>query len=189
MKTKQFFRFAMVFFSAIVMSSLMISCDKTDEPQQPTDPENPKAQTAAAACMDLTFKSTAEMRQFFTRTLEYLNEKGEVVSEVIDKDQVVKKVQSESLPAKVGYHVLVAEKEGLDRSAFTQFQVNYGFECLIYTVDKDGKKVKDIAGPANDFINALAINKIDGWLEGYKAGLVSLLYQFDANGVGKSQNW
>jgi len=179
----------MVAMFAVAMSSAFVSCDKKDEPQDPTDPENPQAQTAAAACMDLTFKSTAEMRQFFTLTLEYLNEKGEVVSEVVSTDEVVKKVQSESLPAKVGFRVLVAEKEGLDRSQFTQFKVNYGYLCLIYTVDKDGKKVKDIAGPGNDFVNGWAISKIDSWLESYKSGLLELLYQFDANGVGKSQNW
>ena len=189
MKTKQLFRFAMVAMFAVAMSSAFVSCDKKDEPQDPTDPENPQAQTAAAACMDLTFNSTAEMRQFFTLTLEYLNEKGEVVSEVVSTDEVVKKVQSESLPAKVGFRVLVAEKEGLDRSQFTQFKVNYGYECFIYTVDKDGKKVKDIAGPANDFINALAINKIDGWLNGYKAGLLKTLYEVDANGGAKAIDW
>ena len=189
MKAKQLFRFAMVAMFAVAMSSAFVSCDKTDEPQNPDTPVVPQVGAPAAACMDLTFKSTAEMRQFFTMTLEYYNEKGEVVSEVIDKDQVVKKVKSESLPAKAGYRVLIAEKEGLDRSAFTQFKVNYGYECFIYTVDKDGKKVKDIAGPANDFINALAINKIDGWLNGYKAGLLKTLYEVDANGGAKAIDW
>jgi len=189
MKAKKMFRFAMVAVFAVAMSSTFVSCDKDNEPQDPQGPENPQAQTAVAACMDLKFRSEAEMHQFFALTLEYLNEKGEVVSEAIQPGQIIKNVKSASLPAKVGYRVLVAEKEGLDRSAFTQFKVNYGYECFIYTVDKDGKKVKDIAGPANDFINTLAINKIDSWLEGYKNGLLSTVYQFDANGVGKSQNW
>ena len=189
MKAKQLFRFAMVAVCAVAMTSLLSSCDKTDEPQNPTDPEQPQAQTAASACMDLTFRSSAEMLQFFALTLEYYDENGKVVSEAVQPGQTTKNIKSASLPAKVGFRVSVAEKEGLDRSQFDKFQVDYGYECKIYTVDKDGKKVKEIAGPGNDFKNGWAISKMDGWLESYKSGLLELLYQFDANGVGKSQNW
>lgn len=187
MKTKQLFRFAMVFFSAIVMSSLMISCDKKEEPTDPTEPTQDTK--AVASLMAQKFFVSSQLLQIADITVEFYDHEGNKQKEVMSKDTAWVMTVKTGLPSKLGYRVRIAKKAGFDYASLGKTPLTNGYKFEGGAINAAGVVVGTPLGDGSSFTPSFSGAKVEAWLDALPEYMVSVLYEFDAEGNSKPINW
>lgn len=188
MKTRQFFRFAIVFFSAIVMSSLMISCDeKKDEPTDPTDPTVDTK--AVGSLLAQKFFVSSELLQIADITVEYYDHEGNKQVEKMAKDTAWVKTVKAGLPSKLGYRVHIAKKAGVDFASLGKTPLTNGYKFEGGAINAAGAVVGLPLGNGSSFTPSYSGARIETWFDALPEYMLSILYEFDAAGNHKPIEW
>lgn len=186
MNTKHFF--AAIIAVCIVAMTGLTSCNQN---QPDPDPQPQKDLTPAAAFMDFNITFDPLTLEIFTVTFDYYDKDGVKQNHVIDKVDWSLHVQTTSLPAKLGYHMNLSKKEGVDLTKYDKFKVAFTFTENEQFVNAAGEALAagrhyDEGMPSQGF----AIDKIDTYLamEGVKHMRESL-FIYKADGSVETLNW
>ena len=186
MKTNRFYA-AIIAVCALAMTCLM-SCD----PKQPEpDPQPQKDLKPAAAFMVYDVKFDSLTLEIFTVSYDYYDKDGVKQTHVIDNPEWTLRVQTESLPAKLGYHLNLAKKEGVDLSKYERFKVAFIFTETFQFVNAAGEALSqgkhyNEGMPSQGF----SIDKIDEYLANENVKhLWERLYLYKADGTTESLDW
>ena len=123
MKTRQFLYAAMVAVCTVAMTTL-VGCKENNKPDEPQPQEDT---TPVAAVIDVNVTFAEQTLEIFAVSFDYYDENGEKKNEAVTQTAWVKKIQSAGLPAKLGFHMNLAVKEGVDLTQYQQFHVEYSF--------------------------------------------------------------
>lgn len=185
MKTKLFIS-AMVALCAMVFTGC-----KQDNVTEPDDPQPQPDTKAVAAVMQIDLTVDAKTLELFTVSFDYLDADGKKQTETVTATTWSKDIQTKSLPAKVGFCMNLAKKEGVDLSKYEQFTISYRCPFSCYAVNAAGEAVSRPQKGEPNLTSTLSISKIDATLEAFAnnpAGR-SALYSFDADGKVTSLDW
>ena len=185
MKAKQLFRFSMVALCAILMTGLTACGNKNNG----NDPEVPDTKPAGAK-MSFVVNFSAASLEIFDVTMEYIDANGEKKSELVKDTKLDKQIYSKTLPAKFGFIMHIAEKEGLDRSKYEYMEMTYDFDFRSCVTNAAGEQITSAHPFTAGNSTKLAIGKIDTYLASYKKnGEVNTLHMYDANGNFSESKW
>ena len=189
MKTEQFFFAALLAVCTLSMAALTC-CGEKNKPSDPTTPTTPTEVKPVAALMDMSVMFSEKTLEIFDISFDYLDENGQKKSDKVKSSPWNVKVQSTGLPAKLGFYMNVAIKEGLDRSKYESFELDFRFSELNCLVDADGKQLGVNHGGEAGFRQGLLMSAIDYYVnEAYPNHPFSSLHSYDANGNWTLQNW
>lgn len=188
MKTKHFYA-AIVAICTLAMTCLM-SCEKKQQDQEP-EPQTQTDNKPVAAFMDFNITFDSLTLEIFTVSFDYYDENGAKKNQVIENPEWALHVQSASLPAKLGFHMNLSKKEGVDLSQYQKFKVAYMFTETEQFVNAAGEPILRNQKHYNEGMpsQGLAIEKIDTYLSTYAEHPFESLLIFNADGTSESVKW
>ena len=185
---KNLFRISMVAMCAILMSGLMTSCNK--EKDEPTDPTNPTQDTkAVSAILAQKFFVSPELAKIADITVEYYDHEGNKKVDVMSPDSVWVMTVKTGLPSKLGYRVHIAKKEGFDYASLGMTPLTNGYKFEGGAINAEGVVIGTPLGNGSSTSPSFAGSKIETWLDALPEYMVSILYEFDAEGKSKPIEW
>lgn len=183
MKTKQLFRMMTVALCAVLMSSLLTSCNSKN------DPENSSSKITAAF-MQFSFSTTDEMMQIFDFNVEYYDEKGSLKNDKLSEAAWSKRINSESLPAKFGFRVKVAMKKNVSLPADKKVLISYSHSYTSAAMDADHKSVGDLQKGSRDIESEIKSTQVEAWAKDFATKpLIQAVFEYDANGKAQAGQW
>ena len=185
MKTRQLFHAAMVAVSTLAMTAF-VSCKENNTPDNPQIQPDTKP---AAALMEVNVTLDDQFLELVTASFDFYDENGQKKNETLTGKTWSKKVKSAGLPAKLGFRMNLAAKEGVDRSQYTTFRAKYSFIVDAKLLNAAGEKIgtgQYAEGAPSQTFN---INKFDTYLEAYAQSPLQTLYSYDADGKYKAIDW
>ena len=139
--------------------------------------------TPAAAFMDFAIDFDTVTVQVYDISFDYLDEKGVKKNIVVDRRHIGLYVKTASLPAKLGFHMNIALREGVDYSECHDFTVGYiwavNFQCTNKAGEPIGKKVHHEGMP---HMGLTSIEAVNIYFEHLAENPFEYVYQFDENG-------
>ena len=189
MKTKKLFYVAMVAMCAILTTSVMNSCNNTNNPDPQTEEPQQEDRTPVAAYIDYYYSTNDSMLNVFDIKLEYYDSEGKLQVENLTKTEW-KLTAKSALPAKLGMRAKLAFKDGVEAETLPKMRLLYFCSFKTSAVDAKGNRVGE--EKYNEFYNrnGFAGNKISVWLDSYQENEpVKFLFEYDANGKRSDINW
>ena len=186
---KNLFRISMVAMCAILMSGLIISCNK--EKDEPDDPQNPEKGPAIAARAYAKAIISNDILKYYDVTIDYYNNDGELKQMKLETEEFVLETKA-ALPTKSGMRMTMKEKAGIDFENMEEtIQLKYEFSYKCAAVDANniiiGEEHK-LAGAGTEA--NLQGKKAYVWVKAFNEKLpVSFLYEFDKDGNSKGIDW
>ena len=185
MKTRQFLYAAMVAVCTVAMTTL-VGCIENNKPDEPQPQEDT---TPVAAVIDVNVTFAEQTLEIFAVSFDYYDENGEKKNEAVTQTAWVKKIQSAGLPAKLGFHMNLAVKEGVDLTQYQQFHVEYNFGYESVLVNAAGVGIGKTHGTAGSSSQGMAISKIDAYLNSYANHPFEVLHSYAADGTWQYIDW
>ena len=180
MKTKQLFRMMTVAVCAMLMSSLMTSCNSKNNPEDST------GKKAAAAFMQFSFATTDEMMQI----VEYYDENGSLKNDKLTEAAWSKRINSSSLPAKFGFRVKLEMKKNVSLPGDKKVLISYSHSYTSSAMDADHKAVGDLKRGSSDVESEIKSTQVEGWAKEHAAKpLIQVAFDYDANGNASNGQW
>ena len=183
MKTKAFFRGAMIVLSAFVMTCWM-SCRPVNQPSDPSKPTEPD-HSPKTARMQYAFATNDEMVDLFYIRIDYLDENGKTQTVTLNESTWSLSVQSKALPAKFGMKVNITMRGMADLTKYDVVPINYGWSYVTTALDSDGLSVGDVHRNAGDVEMDVSPIKVSTWLEEYAKHPIEFSVEYDADGKFK----
>ena len=175
MKTKYFFA-AIAAVCTFALTSLT-SCNNEETVTPLPD------RTPVAAFMDFAIDFDTVTVQVYDISFDYLDENGVKKNIVVDRRHIGLYVKTASLPAKLGFHMNIALKEGVDYSKCKDFTVAYiwavDYQCTNKAGEPVGKKMHHEGMPHMGYTSLEAVNI---YFEHLAETPFEYVYQFDENG-------
>ena len=184
---KKAFRFAMVAMCAVVMAGLMMSCDKKEEPSDPTGPTVDTK--AVGSIMAQQFFVSSDLLKIADITVEFYDHEGNKQVEMMANDTAWVKTVKAGLPSKLGYRVHIAKKAGVDFASLGQTRLTNGFKYEGGAINAAGAVVGRPLGNGSSFTPIYSGAKVETWFDALPEYMVSILYEFDAEGNSKNIEW
>lgn len=182
MKTKQLFRMMTVVLCAMLMSSLMTSCNSKNNPEDSTGKK--------AAFMQFSFATTDEMMQIFDFNVEYYDENGSLKNDKLTEAAWSKRINSSSLPAKFGFRVKLEMKKNVSLPGDKKVLISYSHSYTSSAMDADHKAVGDLKRGSSDVESEIKSTQVEGWAKEHAAKpLIQVAFDYDANGNANNGQW
>ncbi len=184
MKTKQLFRMMTMALCVMLMSGIMTSCkDKNDS-------ENSSSDKATAAFMQFSFATTDEMMQIFDFNVEYYDENGSLKNDKLTEAAWSKRINSSSLPAKLGFRVKLEMKKNVSLPGDKKVLISYSHSYTSSAMDADHKAVGDLKRGSSDVESEIKSTQVEGWAKEHAAKpLIQVAFDYDANGNASNGQW
>ena len=159
-----------------------------DQPSQPTDPVADDT-TPVGAYMTYTFGTNEDLLNMFYVTIEYYDEDGKVQSVKLKETAWSKRVDTKSLPAKLGFRILLSINGNYSISPTKVETISYYLSYITGATNAEGKAIDKGLNDSYHVDTDCASAKLEKWLESYSSHPSHYVFKYDSNGVATSSNW
>lgn len=174
------------------LMTVMTGCNLfNNTPNQPVTPTEPTDDNApVAAYMVYSFGTDDDMLKIFNITLEYYDADGTKKSEKLKETSWSKRVETQSLPAKLGVRVLLSINSNYSINPYNIEKISYYVSYISAAINSEGKETGERYLRSLDKDQDCASDKILTWLESYSSHPSYLLLQYDDKGSATvSTSW
>ena len=196
MKTRHFFRAAMVAICGITMTFFMGCKGWYNTPNDNTKPSDNTEKTdekPVSAETSYSFSTNDQMVDLFYITFEYYDENGKVQSFTMERGKEAtwgKQVKTTKFPAKLGMRITMKMRGDADRSKYNSIKIDYTASYTSIGKNAAGRSVGEYYKNSKSLEQDLALNKVNEWLESYAKHPVTFVLEYDENGIAKETgNW
>ena len=127
------------------------------------------------------FKPSEDLLKYMDVTVEYYDASGSIQKETITGDWT--KTVRARIPAKLGIHVTIKLKDGVDVSTIDKATMGYKTNFVANNLNAANEKVDPERREWPESSLVVPGNKIKEYVERHKDNLYSVLYVFDGNTI------
>ena len=192
MKTRHFFRAAMVVVCGMAMTFFMGCKGWYNTPSDDTKTTDPAEDTKpVSALTHFSFATNDQMVDLFYITFEYYDAYGTVQSFTMKRSEEAtwgQDVNTTKFPAKVGVRVSMKMRGDADRSKYKSIHIDYTMSYTSIGKNAAGRSVGDYYKNAISQETDVALNKVNEWLDSYAKNPIVFVLEYDEKGIAKETN-
>jgi len=167
-----------------MMSVSLTSCGGDDDKTDPIVVNKP-----VAGVLDCSLTVGDDLLDKFNLSVEYYDENGKVQTEALTKVKWEKRVMNPSLPATLGFRLLVKAKDGIDYSTLEKVTQSYTYAFEAYSVNVKGDAMEGGRGGSSHSSLDIPGKKVTEWLADKTSGIVKVAYIINESGKAESTSW
>lgn len=162
-----------------------------NNPDKPTTPTEPATddKTPVGAYMTYTFGTNDDLLNMFNITIEYYDEDGKVQTVKLKETAWSKRVDTKSLPAKLGFRILFTINGNYSISPTKVETISYYLSYITGATNAEGKAIDKGLDDSYHVDMDCASGKLEKWLQNYSSHPSHYVFKYDEKGVAKSSNW
>jgi len=167
-----------------MMSVSLTSCGSDDDKSDPVVDNKP-----VAGVMNCSLTVGDDMFDKFNLSIKYYDENGKVQTEALTKTTWEKRVMNKSLPATLGFRLLVEAKEGIDYSTLVKVTESYNYAYKVFSVNAKGEEMAGGKSGVSGVSLDIPGSKVSEWLEDHVDGIFEAVYVVNESGKAESTSW